>query len=460
MNANKKLDSSFRDPSGFLFYKNEQLLRQVNKSYQEDYDFLMNSSLYDKLISKGLLIEHKELENHEAINTDCYKILAPNLINFISYPYEWSFNQLKDAAITTLKIQKIALEYGMTLKDSSAYNIQFYKGKPVFIDTLSFEIYKEGKPWEAYKQFCQHFLAPLALMSYTDIRLNQLLKIYIDGIPLDLTSQLLPQKTKFNFSLLMHIHLHAKTQKKYEQKGTASKDIKIKQSNLVGIIQSLLKLVSKLKIKEQKTEWGEYYSFTNYSDKSFLHKKEIISKFVEAINPKSVWDLGANTGEFTQIASLYGADCVAFDIDPLAIDFNYDRIKNQQIENILPLIIDLTNPSPSIGWNNTERLGFKQRPLPDVVFALALIHHLAISNNLPLDKIALFFSEITDNLIIEFVPKSDSQVKILLESRKDIFVHYEEESFEKDFELYFDIRDKKNVSESERVIYWMKRKRH
>jgi hypothetical protein len=458
MVENKILASSFRDPSGFLFTENGNLLRQVNAIYQKDYDLLMSSGLYAKLVEKKLLIPHKELPGHKGADNKAFKVLEPEKVSFISYPYEWSYSQLKDAALATLEIQKIALKHGMTLKDGSAYNMQFHQGRPVFIDTLSFEIYREGKPWEAYKQFCQHFLAPLALMSYTDIRLNQLLKIYMDGIPLDLTSSLLPFKTRLSFSTLMHLHLHAKTQTKYESKGSAGKNVKIKQSNLVALIESLISTVRSFKLKKQNTEWGEYYTFTNYTDRSFEHKKEIIGRYVKEIKPVTLWDLGANTGEFTRIASEQGVNCMAFDIDPLAVDSNYNYIKKQRITNILPLVMDLTNPSPSIGWSNEERPGFKQRPLPEAVIALAIIHHLAISNNLPFEKIARFLSELSENLIIEFVPKSDSQVKILLESRKDIFGDYDEESFVREFEAFFTIIAREKVVESERTVFWMKRK--
>jgi len=458
MTLNSLHKSSFRDPSGFLFYDGARLLRQVNNCYQTDYQLLMNSGLYEKLCAENLLIRHEVLENHKGVTDNAFKVIAPEMVSFISYPYEWSFSQIKDAALTTLKIQKIALQFGMTLKDSSAYNIQFHKGKPVFIDTLSFEKYREGKPWQAYKQFCQHFLAPLALMSYTDIRLNQLLKLYLDGIPLDLTASLLPFKTKINFLLLMHIHLHAKSQKKYEHKGSASRDIQIKLSNLMALVDSLSFMVRKFRLKKQDTEWGRYYTFTNYNDLSFSHKKEIISGYLRDIHPSTLWDLGANTGEFTNLAALQGTNCMAFDIDPLAVDSNYNNIKKQKIGNILPLVMDLTNPSPSIGWNNKERMSMRKRPNPDAVMALALIHHLAISNNLPFSRISKFLSKLSENLIIEFVPKSDSQVKILLESRKDIFQEYDEMHFEKEFSSFFDFCAKEKIRESERVIYRMKSK--
>lgn len=458
MVKNNILESSFRDPSGFLFNEDGKLLRQVNDYYHKDYGLLMSSGLYAALVGKNLLVPHTELSGHKGITHNAFKVIEPERISFISYPYEWSFNQLRDAALTTLEIQKISLEHGMTLKDSSAYNIQFHKGKPIFIDTLSFEEYQEGKPWEAYKQFCQHFLAPLSLMSYTDIRLNQMLKLYMDGLPLDLTSSLLPGKTKMNFSILMHIHLHARSQKKYEHQGTAARSIKITRANQLALLQSLMSTVKSMKFPGQKTEWGDYYNFTNYTDRSFANKKELISGFLDKINPQTVWDLGANTGEFTQIASVRGVKCVAFDIDPLAVDSNYQSVKKHGITNILPLVLDLTNPSPSIGWNNEERMGFSERPHPDVIFSLALIHHLAISNNLPLSKIGKFLSELCENLIIEFVPKQDSQVKKLLESRKDIFPDYHEDGFEKAFSMFFDIMAKEKVVDSERTLYWMKRK--
>jgi len=219
-------DGSFRDPSGFLFYQNGKLYRQINQSYKDEYDHLIDSGLYSSLVDAELLIPHKEVDIRPLVKEKGYKVIQPEPIQFISYPYEWSFSQLKHAALTTLEIQKKALDYEMTLKDSSAYNIQFRNGKAILIDTLSFERYKEGQPWKAYRQFCSHFLAPLALMSHKDIRLNQLSRIYLDGIPLDLANKLLPMRTLSMFSLLSHIHLHAKTQKHYESKQTKVKKTK------------------------------------------------------------------------------------------------------------------------------------------------------------------------------------------------------------------------------------------
>ena len=183
MSSRGSLSSSFRDPSGFLFVEDGSLYRQVNQVYRENYDHLIESGLYDALVSKGLLIPHKEASSDLARTDDAYKVLKPQPVPFISYPYEWCFSQLKDAALLTLQVQKTAIDFGATLKDASAYNVQFVGPKPVLIDTLSFEKYTEGQAWVPYRQFCQHFLAPLALMSCTDVRLSQLSRTYIDGVP-------------------------------------------------------------------------------------------------------------------------------------------------------------------------------------------------------------------------------------------------------------------------------------
>lgn len=432
----KKINSSsFRDPSGFIYEDEGKVYRQINEVYRDDYELLMKSGLYIKLINEKLLIPHKEIKSK---NTNAYKIIEPKYLNFISYPYEWCFSQLQDAALITLKIQKIAMGYGMSLKDASAYNIQFNEGKPIFIDTLSFEKYQEGRPWVAYKQFCQFFVAPLALMSYKNVELGKLLTNYIDGIPLDLANDLLPLKSKLNLSIFSHIYLHSKAQKKHSSDGIKSKEnnIRISKQSLLAIIYNLENTVKNLKNKENETEWGDYYSFTNYNKTSFNNKKILIEKYLKKVKPKSVWDLGANNGEFSRIASNLNIPTVAFDIDPKAVEINYRITKQKKEKFMLPLRIDLTNPSPAIGWANDERKTLVERGPVDLVMALALIHHLAISNNLPFAKIAQYFSTLGKYLIIEFVPKEDSKVKILLSTRIDIFSEYDQKSFEKEFSQY------------------------
>jgi hypothetical protein len=454
-----QLSASFRDPSGFLFSRGGVLYRQVNRKYEQEYTRLLESGLYEKLVKAGLLIPHVEVDQDLAASDSAgavaHKIIQPERVPFISYPYEWSFSQLKDAALATLSIHRRALKAGMSLKDASAYNIQFVRGKPTLIDTLSFEIYKEGQPWVAYRQFCQHFLAPLALMALKDVRLNQLLRVYIDGVPLDLASELLPSKTRFNFGLLTNIHLHASAQKKYSGAEVKSRAGTMSKQAMTGLIDSLDSAIRKLDWKPGGTEWGNYYDITNYSDAAFEHKKQLVAEWSVKIKPGLVWDLGANNGVFSRVAGEAGAYVVSSDIDPTAVEQNYCQIKEEKTENVLPLLLDLTNPSPSIGWANEERDSLGGRGPADMVLALALIHHLAISNNVPLPQVADFFAKTGKWLVIEFVPKADSQVQKLLVSREDIFPTYTREGFEAAFQRSFKICEAVNVRESERVLYLM-----
>ncbi len=451
------LASSFRDPSGFLFQRDGILYRQVNGTYREHYDALMKTGLYEALVEKKMLVPHTEVSLAYEMPSAAYKIIKPQNIPFISYPYEWSFSQLKQAALATLDIELVALEYGLTLKDASAYNIQFLDGKPLLIDTLSFEKYGPEEPWIAYRQFCQHFLAPLALMAYCDVRLNQLLRIYIEGVPLDLASSLLPKRSWAILGILMHIHLHARSQAKYADTHKPIDRPKLKQNSLLGLIDSLSATVHRLKWQPDGTEWADYYDETNYTQLGLEHKEKLIREYLELAKPCSVWDLGANVGLFSRLASKCGIFTVAFDVDPACVERNYlDMVKHQE-SCLLPLVLDLTNPSPGIGWINEERNSIIDRGPADMVLALALIHHLAISNNLPFDRIAGFLARICNELIIEFVPKEDSQVQKLLANREDIFFDYTQEIFEREFSQNFIIIQKDPIVESLRTLYLMKR---
>ena len=456
MTTNKIETSSFRDPSGFVYYKNGKVCRHIDKTYSDNYCLFIKSGIYKKLLEKKMIISHKKISNSE---------IEVEKVPFISYPYEWTFSQLKDAALLTLAIEKIALEYGMSLKDASNYNIQFLKGRPVLIDIFSFEKFSEKTPWVAYRQFCEHFFVPLLLASFVDIRLNNLLRFYLNGIPLDLASQLLPKKTYLNFSILSHIHFHAKNQKKFsdlhkpERNKKIRPDFSMNKQIRLALIDNLENAVGQLKLKEKLTEWGDYYSITNYSKSSFSEKKKIIKRYIEMAKPKIVWDLGGNIGEFSRIASDKKIFTVSFDIDPLAVEKSYLLVKEKKEEQLLPLMNDLANPTPRLGWANEERQSLIDRGPCDLAMALAIIHHLAISNNLPFKKIAEFFSKICNFLIIEFVPKNDSQIQKMLSVREDIFTEYSQKEFEKEFSKYFEIVAIDKIQGSLRSLYLMKGKK-
>lgn len=468
----KQLNSSFRDISGYIFCEDNIIYRCINKSYREHYDYLMSSGLYSLLISNQYLVSHNEIEDISRFNinqADVYKIIKPYQLPFVSYPYEWSFTQLKEAAVLTLKIQLEALKFNMMLKDATAFNIQFHCGKPVFIDTLSFEKYEEGSVWQAYSQFCRHFLAPLSLTAYCDYRMYNLSAYFLDGIPLDYASKLLPLKTKFKIGLLMHLHLNSKISQKAESRDggghTADKQIYLTKQRLINLIENLLNTIQSITYNASKanSSWNGYYSFTNYDSEAFKMKETLIISLINkcVCNKNRIIDLGSNNGYFSRVISKQLPDSIIIssDLDYHAVDENYKLIENDFHKNIYPLVIDITNPPSNIGWGNLERDSFLDRiKNSDILLALALIHHISITNNVPFDKSAALFSECTKYLIIEFVPIDDSQTMKIIDEKLGDYSYYNIDNFEKAFLQYFSIIEKNDIINTKRTLYLMERK--
>jgi len=452
------LGASFRDPSGFVFRRDGVLHRWVARSYAPDYDQLMASGLYHALVDDDLLVRHEEVDAPGDAPAEAHAILRPAEIGFVSHPYEWCFSQLQDAALATLRVMETALRFDMTLKDASAYNIQFDVGRdggrPIFIDTLSFERYREGEPWVAYRQFCQHFLAPLALMAYRDIRLGELLRLHLDGVPLDLARALLPARAWLDPHLLIHVRVHARYQRRYQGRTDATKQARpVSRRSLSGLLAALRTAVRRLSWKAEGTTWASYYEGDSYSEASSEHKADLVAGYLDRAAPRSVLDLGANVGVFSRLASDRGIPTVAFDVDPACVERSYLRVREAGDTHLLPLRLDLTNPSPSLGWAHRERASLQERSRFDAVMALALIHHLAIGNNVPLADVASWFASLGEHLIVEFVPKSDAKVQVLLATREDVFPDYTREGFEAAFSAHFELLSATPVEGSERALY-------
>ncbi len=432
--------SSFRDPGGFVFQRDGVIYRQVNRASRGDYDLLMASGFYRALVEDGRLIAHEETDVAPPDPEPSYKVLRPEPIPFISYPYEWCFGQLKDAALLTLAIEREALGHGMTLKDSSAYNIQFRKGRPVFIDTLSFEAYQEGEPWMAYRQFCQHFLAPLALMSLTDVRLNQLSRTNIDGVPLDLAGRLLPWRSRLRpapgdpHSPPCKVHVGLRRRRREARARTNGR--RFSEQSLRGLIDHLESAIRRLRWEPGETPWSGYYGDNSYTSDALSRKEEVVGDFLDRIRPAMTWDLGANTGRFSRVSAGRGITTIAFDIDPGCVERNYREVVRRGETRLLPLLLDVTNPSPASGWQEQRaslvsgpRAG-RRRPGPGPG------PPPGDCQQSPPAHIAEFFQQVGRRVVIEFVPKSDPQVTRLLGSRKDIFPDYHQREFERCFQEY------------------------
>lgn len=447
--------SSFRDPSGFVFEKNNTLYRQVNQYYKEHYDKLISSGLYEYLVTNKLLIPHIEVKDFLTADHEAYKVIKPEQIDLISYPCEWSFDMLKDAALLTLKIAVAALNHGMILKDATPYNIQWHRGRLIFIDTLSFEKYEEGKPWIAYRQFCECFLSPLLLMHYKKTDLHEMQLAYPGGIPLEITRRLLPGKSKFSIFTWLHIHMHAK----YSRNNAARKkqNVSMPQKRLMNLLASLQTLTGSLYLKNLNTTWGNYYEEA-LQRKNYLDAKKVIIRnwLNELPILQTGIDFGANNGELTQLMAEKNIISLAMDIDPVAINKLYLNIRGNKNSLLQPLLIDLSNLTPSYGLNNTERTSLLERiQNRDIGLYLALIHHLCLGKNIPFSAIACTLAKCCKYLVIEFVPKSDYRSQQLLSNKKDIYDWYTEELFKKEFGIYFRIQKKASISESGRTLFLM-----
>ena len=445
--------SSFRDPSGFVFQSAGKLYRQINPSYQFDYELLMGSGLYQQLVDQGMLIPHEEIADSQVGQPGKFKTILPEFIPFISYPYEWCFEQLKDAALLTLEIVKLSVDKGMILKDATPYNVQFLNGRPVFIDTLSFEKYDPSLPWIAYRQFCESFLFPLLLSHYHKTSIQPYLGSYPDGISVNITAKLLPWNSRLNAGVWLHVFLQNKLSKKTKNTGSTSSFSKSKLFNLISHLDGIISNLS----NTDKTEWSNYYSETISSREYLRKKEEVISNLLQKLDGRKLLDLGANEGFFSHLAATKNFDVVAIDKDDQCINTLYKKVKEENIANILPLCMDIMNPSPASGFANNERASFRERIHADAVMALALVHHLAIGYNLPLSKIAEYLYGFSNQLIIEFVPKEDEKVQLLLQNKKDIYPEYTREHFENVFRQRFTITEKVQVPGNNRIIYLMKR---
>jgi hypothetical protein len=459
MKGPEPLGSSFRDPSGFVFRHDGAIYRQVNQRYRSAYDRLVASGLAAHLEAQGHLLPFEEADRSLGRSDDAYKVLRPQPLGFVSYPYEWCPAQLRDAALLTLKVQQAALDHGMTLKDASAYNVQFVGSRPVFIDHLSFDLYEAGAPWQGYRQFCQHFLTPLALACLVDVRLTQLLRVHLDGIPLDLAAGLLPWRSHLRLSLLAHVHLHTRSQARYRDTAAATRPRAIAPAQLRALVRHLGAAVQRLRWRPPQTEWADYYTETNYTADALRDKQRRVAAYLDRTAPRTVWDLGGNIGLMSRLASGRGIPTVCFDVDPVAVERNYQQGRAESDRGLLPLWLDLTNPSPALGWANRERDSLAARGPADLVMALALVHHLAISNNLPFDRLAEDLARLGRWLLVEFVPKEDSQVQRLLATRADIFDRYAPVPFETAFARHFEIHDRAPIAGSQRTLYLMQSRR-
>jgi ribosomal protein L11 methylase PrmA len=438
--------ASFRDPAGHVFVRDGVVYRQVNPVYREHFECLFSSGLYQELTETGKLIPH-EVVDIPGTDDHAWKVLKPSQVDFFSYPYEWSFSQLRDAALLTLDIQARSMKKGMSLNDATPFNVTFSKGKPVFIDTLSFEKYTPEDPWIAYHQFCTGFLAPLLLASYKSPDLIRLLAVHPEGIPLSLCSDLLPWSSKLKPLSALHIHLQGGMKSRTGQERQAA----FSAEKLSRIISHLQDGIGSLTVRGTSS-WSDYYQETILSEAYLEEKKRLVADMLSAIAPQHIFDAGCNMGEFSLLMAEKGKKVIAADLDERCIDRLYG-LSNSKGFDLDALIVDLMNPSPAIGWANAERPSLLSRIHVDLTMALALVHHLCLGKNLPFNHIASLFTHFSEWLLIEFVPVTDPKSKQLIQHKRDIYGWYTEEEFLKAFGAYYDLTLSRPVGDTGRTLH-------
>jgi hypothetical protein len=450
--------ASFRDPDGYVFQEDGCWYRAITPRGLPVLEHLEHSGLYAELTRAGLLASH-ETTPHTTIE-NATRVLLPEQVPFVSYASEWGFAQLKDAARLTLDVHERALNRGAWMVDAATSNVQFLRGAPKLIDTLSVKPLQPGIPWTAYRQFCEQFLAPLSLAATHGSGALAFLRAFPEGMPLPLVSRLLPWRTWLKPGLLTHLHAHALAIRAATSGAKRSKPAHrpVSLNALKGLARSLAGCIEGLRAARPRAAWLGYYEQDMLVDGYLQQKERIVGGWIESRKPKSVWDAGANTGQFSRLAATNGASVIALEAEPACVDRIYVECCRKARLDVLPLVMDLAQPTPAGGWALRERRSLTDRGRPDLILALAVVHHLALGRNLPLPMIADFLASLAPHLIIEFVPKTDPNAQRLLAFREDIFPAYTQEGFEAAFGGHYTIEARQPLERTERWLYLLHRR--
>ncbi len=450
---------SFRDRQGRVFYSGEQVFRALSNKAWKDWQRLSATRFFKEYSARGLIIPTREATDAapQALEGNWAGVLEHHKIPFVSYPYEWCFGMLQDAALLQLDLLLASLREDMVLKDASSYNIQWMGSQPVFIDTGSFEEFRQGQPWAGYRQFSQLFLFPLLLQSYKNLPFQPLLRGRVDGISAADCNAIMSLRDLFRSGVLSHVYLQSKLEKRY---GTAGTDVRkalhtagFKKELITANLKKLHKLISRLQWNPSGSTWSEYASDNTYSDSDTRHKRRFVQKLADAHPRRLVWDLGCNTGVYSRIAAANSDYVVSIDADQLAVERLYRQLKEEKNSKVLPLVNELADYSPDLGWRGSERRGLTSRDKPDLILALALIHHMVISANIPVSEFVSWLAETGGELVLEFVDKSDPMVQTLLRNKDDQYADYEKGFLEKNLKRFYRIERQEELESKSRTLY-------
>jgi ribosomal protein L11 methylase PrmA len=452
---------SFRDPDSRVVSADGRILRLLTKRGLADWRAFSATPLFAALVEEGKLVGTREAADAPALgglHDGVAGVLEHDRVPFVSYPYEWSFGMLRDAALLQLELVRRAVEAGLMLKDSTPYNVQFRGARPVFVDVGSFEPLREGEPWAGYRQFCMLFLYPLLLEAWKGVPFQPWLRGSIDGImPQELRS-LLSARDRFRRGALTHVVLHARLERSYEERDADLKgELKaagFRKELILANVKKLEKLVGGLTRRGGESAWSGYGPTTTYSDEDAERKARFVAEAVAAERPRVVWDLGANEGRHARIAAETAAHVVALDADEVVVDRLYETLKAEGAGTILPLTMNLADPSPGLGWRGLERRSLPDRGTPDLALCLALVHHLSISGNVPVVEVVEWLRSLGASVVVEFPTPDDPMVaRLLRRKREHDHPDYRRDWFERCLAERFDVARTEELASGSRVLY-------
>lgn len=449
---------SYRDRNGAVFYRNGSVYRGISAAALRNWERLSAAPFFETFTAGGSIVRTERAPVAPGAGKWA-AVLQHARIPFISYPYEWTFGMLKDAALLHLDLMLAALDAGLILKDSSAYNIQWNGAQPVFVDIPSFEVMSQGEPWVGYRQFCELFLYPLMLRAYKGVDFRPWLRGNIDGIPAHALRPLMSLRDLARSGVLMHVVAQNALQRRYADKpqgvrsslAAAGFDKRLIVSN----VTNLKKIVSRLSPGGVKTTWADYTRTHSYDAAEFDAKLAFVREAAARRHWRLVWDLGCNAGIFSQLAAEHADTVVAMDGDWMAVEHLYRTQQSRaDRKKILPLVVNLADPSPSQGWQGLERKSLPDRGRPDLTLCLALIHHIVIGANIPMRDFLSWLASLGTALVIEFVGREDEMVQTLLMNKDDQYDDYTAESFEALLASRFKVEEKRPLKGGKRSIYF------
>ncbi len=461
MPADRPDPGSFRDPLSRVYVDDDAVWRGLRAEALGDYEALAASSFFPAAVERGDIIGTERVAAGP-LDGDWAATLRHPRLDLVSYPYEWSFEMLRDAARLQLDLTRQAIADSLITKDASSYNVQFVGPRPVFIDVGSFERLRPGEPWPGYRQFCELFLNPLLIQAIAGVPFQPLLRGSVHGISPDVTADLLGGRGKLTKGVFSHVRLHARADRKYAD-ADLERDVKaeLKRAGMGpalidATVKNLRKAVDGLSWAASDSTWSDYSDRSHYTDRDLATKAEFVAATVGAAASKGlVLDVGANDGHFSRTALDAGADAVvAVDNDHLVIDRLYRQLRRDGEARITPLVLDLSDPSPGLGWRSRERRPFVERVRPDVVLCLAVVHHLALTNTVPLDEIVAFLRELGATLVVEFPHRDDVMAKRLLARKRDgLFDGYDLPQWEAALATQFDVQRQATLPSGTRTLY-------